>query len=80
MPEEACTAILNHHDYALLQGGSVADRVGTLVALVLAAEWIYTRHNIGSKCREWSQGANFALDVLGISEEEWLAKAEKIDH
>jgi hypothetical protein len=58
----------------------VADGIGTLVALVLAAEWICTRHNIGSKCREWSQGANFALDVLGISEAELLAKAEKIDH
>lgn len=80
LPEEACTAILNHHDYALLQGGSVAGEIATLVALVLAAEWIYTRHNIGPKCREWSQGGDVALDVLGISEEQLLAEAEKIDH
>lgn len=79
LPEEACTAILNHHDYALLQGGSVAGEIATLVALVLAAEWIYTRHNIGPKCREWSQGGDVALDVLGISEEQLLAEAEKID-
>jgi HD-like signal output (HDOD) protein len=80
LPEEACMAILNHHDYALLQGGSMADGICTLVALVLAAEWIYTRHNIGPKCRDWSQGRDFALDVFGISEEALLAKAEKIDH
>ncbi|MBI3526662.1 MAG: HDOD domain-containing protein [Betaproteobacteria bacterium] len=80
LPEETCLAIQNHHDYPLLQGGSVADGICTLVALVLAAEWIYTRHNIGPKCREWSQGGGFALDVLGISEEELMAKAEKIDH
>jgi len=80
LPEEASTAILTHHDYALRQGGAVADGISLLVALVLAAEWIYTRHNIGPKCREWSQGATFALDALGISEEELLAEAEKIDH
>ena len=51
-----------------------------LVALALAAEWIYTRHNVGSKCREWSQGGDGALKVLGISEAELLISAEKIDH
>lgn len=80
LPEEACTAILRHHDYAQLQEESAAGGISTLVALVLAAEWIYTQHNIGPKCREWSQGSAFALTVLGISEEELLAEAEKIDH
>ena len=80
LPDETSLAILNHHDYPLLQGGSVSEEICKLVALVLAAEWIYTRHNIGPKCREWSQGGDFALDMLGISEEELLAAEETIDH
>ena len=80
LPDETSLAILNHHDYPLLQGGSVSEEICKLVALVLAAEWIYTRHNIGPKCREWSQGGDFALDMLGISEEALLAAEETIDH
>ena len=80
LPEEASVAIQNHHDYPLLQSGSVSEEPCRLVALVLAAEWIYTRHNIGPKCREWSIGADFALATLKVSAEELLAKAEKIDH
>ena len=80
LPEATRVAIQHHHDYPLLLGGSVAKESCALVALVLAAEWIYTRHNIGPKCREWSQGREFALNALGVSGEELLAKAEKIDH
>lgn len=80
LPEETSVAIQNHHDYALLQGGSVPEQACGLVALVLAAEWIYTRHNIGPNCREWSKGGDFALATLKVSAEELLAEAEKIDH
>jgi len=37
-------------------GGSVAKQRSALAALVLSAERIYTRYDIGPKCREWSQG------------------------
>lgn len=80
LQEETCTAILCHHDYALLQGGSVPEEICKLVALVLAAEWIYTRHNVGPRCRDWSQGGDCALEALGIDEEELMTAAEKIDH
>ena len=80
LPDETSAAIQNHHDYPLLLGGSVAAEPCRLVALVLAAEWIYTRDNVGPKCREWLIGGDFALATLKISTEELLAKAEKIDH
>ena len=80
LPEETCMAILTHHDYPLQQGGSMAEPTSALVALDLAAEWIHTRHNIGPKCREWSQVSDFALDVLEIREEELLVRAGKVDH
>jgi HD-like signal output (HDOD) protein len=80
LPEEICQAILAHHDYPLLQGGSVSDEVCRLVSLVLAAEWLYARHNVGPKCREWSQGGEFALEVLEITEQDLLDIDERIDH
>lgn len=80
LPDEICQAILVHHDYPLLQGGSVPGEVCRLIALVLAAEWLYARHNVGPKCREWSQGGEFALEVLEITEEELLEIDERIDH
>lgn len=79
LPEETSVAIQTHHDYVLLQGGSVPEEPCRLVALVLAAEWIYTRQNIGPKCREWSKGGDFALATLQVSAEELLAEAEKMD-
>ena len=79
LPDETCRAILTHHDYALLQGGSVPDSVCRLVALVLAAEWLFSRHNIGPRCREWSQGGDFALEVLEITEEGLIEIGEKVD-
>ena len=80
LPEEIYLAILNHHEYPLLRGGSVPEGICKLVALALAAEWIYTRHNVGSKCKEWSQCGEGALEALGISEAELLIAAEKIDY
>ncbi len=79
LPESTYQTILTHHDYPLLQGGSVSDEICRLVAMVLAAEWIYTRHNIGPKCREWSQGGEFAMEVLGMDADELLNAGEKID-
>jgi HD-like signal output (HDOD) protein len=80
LPEETSMAIQNHHDYVLLQGGSVSAEPCRLVALVLAAEWLYTRRNIGPKCHEWAKGGDFALATLKVSVEDLLAKAEEIDH
>ena len=80
LPDEICQAILTHHDYPLLQGGSVPDEVCRLIALVLAAEWLYARHNVGPKCREWSLGGAFALDVLGILDADLREIDERLDH
>ena len=41
-------AILNHHEYPLLRGGSVPDGICKLVALALATEWVCNRHNVGA--------------------------------
>ncbi|MFN0041130.1 MAG: HDOD domain-containing protein [Burkholderiales bacterium] len=73
LPDETCTAILSHHDYARLQEGALGKGVCSLVAVSLVAEWLYTRENAGPDCREWSRGKDFALGVLGISEEALLA-------
>lgn len=78
LPEETCTAILSHHDYARLQGGTLGKGVCSLVAVSLAAEWLYMRENVGPDCPEWSRGKEFALGVLGISEEALLAQAENL--
>ncbi len=48
-----------------------------MVALVLAAEEIYTRHHFGTSCVEWSMGAPPALQRLNTSEADLLAHAEK---
>jgi HD-like signal output (HDOD) protein len=80
LPEETCAAISSHHDYASLKEGSIARGSRTLVALVLAAEWIYIRQHVGPDCVEWSKGAQFALQCLNIAEEDLLAHAEKLAH
>lgn len=80
LPEGTTAGIQHHHDIALLQSGSVAREACRLVALSLAAEWIYTRHNVGPKCPEWSRGGDFALNTLNISTEDLLATAKTIDH
>jgi HD-like signal output (HDOD) protein len=78
LPEETCAAISSHHDYGLLLEGSVGKASRTLVALVLAAEWIYTRQQVGPDCAEWSKGREFTLECLNIAEEDLLAHAEKL--
>ncbi|HVY04500.1 MAG TPA: HDOD domain-containing protein [Burkholderiales bacterium] len=80
LPEEIHQAILFHHEYQRLQDGSIPEPIARLVALVLAAEWLYTTHNIGPRCREWTRGSGFALEVLEMTEEELLGIGEKIDH
>lgn len=79
LDEDINRAIQNHHDYALLQGGSISDPVCRLVALALVAERLYTSHAIGPRCREWAQGGGFALEVLEITEQEIEEIGERID-
>ena len=78
LPDEAGIAIQNHHDYPLLRAGTLTRKPCQLVALVLAAEWIYTRNIGGADCREWFQGETFALETLGTSSEALLALAESL--
>lgn len=79
LPEDTCLAILLHHDYARLQGNDdvpVSSR--KLVALALAAEWLYNTAATGTACPEWALGSRCALEILGVTEQDLEAQSENV--
>ena len=71
LPDEICNAILWHHDYAALAGGSagLAPAASSNIAVTLAAQYVYCRNKMGVTDAEWRRGGDFALKQLGIEQD-----------
>ena len=83
LPEDICQSVLWHHDYAVLQSGQagVKNKCSRYIALVLMAEWMFVKHTMGIESEEWQKGRDFALELLGLSDDDLvqeLAQMEKI--
>ncbi len=72
LPDEVCEAVLRHHDYAELQAGSTGLAAASLqhIALTLAAESIFVKHELHAPSAEWGLGSAFALETMEISQAE----------
>src|SRR5688500_2256836 len=51
LPDSTCQAVLGHHNYGQ---DDLPASSAKLIALALAAEWLFTMHKTGKPCREWS--------------------------
>jgi HD-like signal output (HDOD) protein len=71
LPEDTCAAILWHHDYAALRDGSTGISPAAVrnIAITLAAQSIYCRHDLGLADPEWQRGGEFALGQLGLTQD-----------
>jgi HD-like signal output (HDOD) protein len=69
LPEETCRAISMSHDYPSLVADDAPDVARKLVALGLAAEYIYARCTSNGACADWTVGGDAAVAALGTSEE-----------
>ena len=70
LPEPICQAILWHHSYDALREGRAdipAESIN-LIALALAAEWMYSRHTLAAACPEWKRHGAFALERLSLEQ------------
>jgi HD-like signal output (HDOD) protein len=72
LPDATCEAVRHHHDYAELNDGEAGIPGSSikLIVLALAAEWLFTMHTSGTKCPEWDEAGNLALQQLGIAQEQ----------
>lgn len=81
LPDEICLAVLKHHDYAELQADGAGLPPASLqhIALTLAAESIFARHELGKASGEWARGGEFALKELRIAQADLDEAAEAIE-
>lgn len=63
-------AILQHHDYAVLEDASSAPTVSSLVALSLLAESAICKYQGHAESLEWNKGGALACAYLGLAEDE----------
>lgn len=72
LPEKICQSVLWHHDYSALQQGAadIPASCAKQIALTLAAEWIFVRHTKGADSAEWAKGRDFALELLGKTQDD----------
>ena len=72
LPDGVCEAILKHHEYdeLLADGAGLPAPSLQHIALTLAAESIFVRHELGAVSAEWTLGSAFALGQMGISQAE----------
>ena len=80
LPDGVCHAVLKHHDYDELRADGAGIPAPNLqhIALTLAAESIFVKHELGGKSAEWALGSAFALEQMGISQAELDSLAETI--
>ncbi|MBC3869758.1 HDOD domain-containing protein [Undibacterium oligocarboniphilum] len=78
LPEEVCSAILLHHDYAVLQDTATSERVRALVALSLVAEYAIHKYHGQETLAEWEKGGQQALDFLGLASDELEDRLEEL--
>ena len=80
LPDGVCEAILKHHDYEELEADGAGLPVPNLqhIALTLAAESIFVKHELGATSAEWVLGGEFALGQMGITQAELDALAVTI--
>lgn len=70
LPEDVSLAILLHHDYACLEDTSTDERVRSLVALALLAEYSILRYHGQESSNEWEKGGQRVCHFLGLSVDE----------
>jgi HD-like signal output (HDOD) protein len=72
LPDDVCQAVLRHHDYAELQTDGTGIPVQSLqhIALTLAAEAIFVKHELGVTSAEWALGSAFSLHQMGMTQAE----------
>lgn len=70
LQEEITTAILLHHDYAVLDDSGTDERVRSLIALSLLAEYGILRYHGEEYSCEWEKGGQLASHFLGLSSDE----------
>lgn len=63
-------AILQHHDYAVLEDAGSAPTVSSLVALSLLAESAICKYQGHAESLEWNKGGALACAYLGLAEDE----------
>jgi HD-like signal output (HDOD) protein len=70
LPEEISTAILLHHDYAVLDDAATDDAVKGLVSLALLSEYGIQKYQGQEISAEWEKGGDYCCRFLGISLDE----------
>ena len=75
LPDATCQAVLAHHNYA---DPDLSTGSARLIAIALAAEWLYTMHKNGRPCREWAVASEFALGQLDKTQDELKALLPEI--
>ncbi|WP_394779734.1 HDOD domain-containing protein [Undibacterium sp.] len=70
LPNEVSVAILLQHDYSSLQDKATEDRVRTLIALALVAEYAIHKYHGEDLFAEWEKGGDMACQFLGMSQHE----------
>jgi HD-like signal output (HDOD) protein len=70
LPEEISTAILFHHDYAILENTSVDNTIRGLIALTCIAEYAILKNDGAEHSVEWDKSNEYVCHYLGISLED----------
>lgn len=80
LPDPLCEAILRHHDFALLHGGTTERGAADcrLVAFGLLAEQIAALHRNQGLCPDWHSGEQFVLDTLAIDPDAIVALSAEL--
>jgi HD-like signal output (HDOD) protein len=76
LPEEVSTAILLHHEYAVLGDAATDESIRGLIALALLAEYAIHLYDGEEISAEWEKGGADTCHFLGISQDE---AADRID-
>jgi HD-like signal output (HDOD) protein len=73
LPDNICSAIRHHHDYAQLDQGSqssLSPSTGGLIATAQLAEHLFQHSTSLSPTQEWLKGGAACLNFLGLAEDD----------
>ena len=79
LSDDVAWAILQHHDYAVLDDADAAPTVRSLVALSLLAESAIRKYQGDAESLEWNKGGTRATAYLGLSDEETAELLDELD-
>ncbi|MET3119366.1 HD-like signal output (HDOD) protein [Undibacterium sp. GrIS 1.8] len=78
LPEDVFTAILLHHDYAVLEDSATPEMVRALVAMALMSEYAIQKYHGQDVSAEWEKGGAQACHFLGLSQDEAADKFDEL--